>query len=217
MAQQARTFEVEVTKMVRLDYLAFLPEGYGEDTQKKWPLILFLHGMGERGDDLELLKLHGIAKVVEEQPDLPFVAISPQCPETSWWHVEVDALSALLDEVLGKYAVDENRVYLTGLSMGGFGAWQLGSTYPHRFAAVAPICGGGDASKVCALKDVPVWVFHGAQDPTVPLQRSEEMVDALKACGGNVRLTVYRDLEHDSWTRTYDDPALYKWFLQHTL
>ena len=217
MTQQACTFEVEVTKMVRLDYLAFLPEGYGEDTQKKWPLILFLHGMGERGDDLELLKLHGIAKVVEEQPDLPFVAISPQCPETSWWHVEVDALSALLDEVLGKYAVDENRVYLTGLSMGGFGAWQLGSTYPHRFAAVAPICGGGDASKVCALKDVPVWVFHGAQDPTVPLQRSEEMVDALKACGGNVRLTVYRDLEHDSWTRTYDDPALYKWFLQHTL
>ena len=173
--------------------------------------------MGERGDDLELLKLHGIAKVVEEQPDLPFVAISPQCPETSRWSAEVDALSALLDEVLDKYAVDENRVYLTGLSMGGFGAWQLAIHHPDRFATIVPICGGGDPSKVCALKDVPVWVFHGAQDPTVPLQRSEEMVEALKACGGDVRFTVYPDLEHDSWTRTYDNPALYEWFLQHTL
>ena len=217
MTQKAYEFEVEVTRKVRLGYLVHLPTGYGDDPEKKWPLIFFLHGRGERGDDLELLKLHGIAKVVEERDDLPFVTVSPQCPETSWWPIEVDALNALLDDVLRKYAVDESRVYLTGLSMGGFGTWQLARDHPERFAAIAPICGGGDPSKVCALENVPTWVFHGALDPTVPVQRSEEMVEALKACGGDVRLTVYPDLEHDSWTRTYDDPALYEWFLQHRL
>ena len=217
MTQKAYEFEVEVTRKVRLGYLVHLPTGHGDDPEKKWPLIFFLHGRGERGDDLELLKLHGIAKVVEERDDFPFVAVSPQCSRTSLWQVEVDGLNALLDGVLKKYAVDEKRVYLTGLSMGGFGTWQLGISYPERFAAIAPICGGGDPSKVCALENVPTWVFHGALDPTVPLQRSEDMVEALKACGGDVRFTVYPDLEHDSWTRTYDDPALYEWLLQHKL
>jgi len=216
MSQQAHTFEVQITRTVRLDYLLYLPKGYGTDPQKKWPLILFLHGRGERGDDLELVKIHGIPKIVEQRDDLPFIAVSPQCSKDSMWMVEVEALNALLDEVVTKYAVDTDRIYLTGLSMGGFGTWRLAPAYPERFAAIVPICGGGDPEKVGVLRDVPVWVFHGAKDPFVQLSESEEMVDALKACGGNVRFTVYPDVEHDSWTRTYDNPELYEWFLQHT-
>ena len=217
MTQKAHEFAAEVTRKVRLGYLVHLPAGYGKDPQKKWPLIFFLHGRGERGDDLELLKKHGIAKVVEQREDFPFIAVSPQCPTTSMWVVEVDALNALLDEVLSKYNVDEDRVYLTGLSMGGSGSWHLVAAHPDRFAAVAPICGGyGDPLAAPLLKDVPIWVFHGARDTTVLLSRSQGMVDALKAVGGNVRFTVYPDAEHDSWTQTYDNPELYEWFLQHT-
>jgi len=216
MAQQAHTFEVQVTKIVRLDYLLYLPKGYGTDPQKKWPLILFLHGAGERGDDLELVKVHGIPKILKRRRNFPFVVVSPQCSEDAWWPGEVEALAALLDDVVARYAVDPERVYLTGLSMGGFGAWSLAMARPERFAAVAPICGGGNPKHVGVLKDVPVWAFHGALDPVVPLARSEEMVNALQACGGDVRLTVYPDAEHDSWTRTYEDPELYEWFLRHT-
>jgi len=210
-------FEGQITKTVRLKYLLYLPKGCGEDPKQKWPLIIFLHGMGERGDDLEKVKVHGIPRIVEQREDFPFIAISPQCPDTSFWTAEVDALNALLDDVAAKYAVDENRIYLTGLSMGGFGTWALAMEYPKRFAAIAPICGRGDPGKVCVLKDVPAWVFHGAEDQTVPIAGSEDMVRALKDCGGNVKFTVYPEVGHDSWTETYDNPKLYEWFLKHSL
>jgi len=203
-------------QIVRLGYLLFLPQGYGTSPDEKWPLILYLHGMGERGNDLELVKIHGISKIVEQWPDFPFVAVSPQCPdETMWWHHHV-ILNALLDEIVATYAVDVDRIYLTGNSMGGYGTWNLATAYPERFAAIAPICGGGFSEMVCALKDVPVWAFHGAEDQTVELKQGQQMVDALRACGGHVRFTVYAGVGHDSWTQTYDDPDLYKWFLQHT-
>lgn len=213
--QHEHTFEAEIVKTVRLGYLLYLPKDYGADARKKYPMILFLHGMGERGDDLDRVKAHGIPKIAEQKKDFPFIAVSPQCPEFSWWTSELEALNALLDEIVDSYAVDTDRIYLTGLSMGGFGAWSLAMKYPDRFAAIAPICGGGDPEKAEVLKDIPVWVFHGAKDETVPLERSEEMVEALKACGGNVKFTVYPDAGHDSWTETYDNPELYKWFLKH--
>jgi len=198
----------------QLDYLLFLPASYGADPGKKWPLILFLHGAGETGTNLKKIKAHGIPKKVEMQPSFPFITVSPQCPYEFCWRYELPTLDALLDEVVTAYAVDTRRVYVTGLSMGGFGAWALASLYPKRFAAVVPVCGGGDPVTVCNLKDVPVWAFHGALDEQVPPDQSQRMVDALKACGGNVRLTLYPDLAHDSWTRTYDNPALYDWLLQ---
>jgi predicted peptidase len=214
--QHGYTFEVRIVRTVHLRYLLFLPEDYGADPNRRWPLILFLHGAGERGDDLELVKRHGIPKIVERQKDFPFITVSPQCPKGSWWTAEIEALSALLDKIEESYAVDVDRIYLTGLSMGGYGTWHLAMAHPDRFAAIAPICGGGDPEKACVLKDVPVWVFHGAKDPVVPLEESESMVQALKACGGKVRFTIYPDAEHDSWTQTYDNPELYKWFLRHT-
>jgi len=222
MGQRAFTFETQITKKLHLDYLLFLPEDYDKSPQKRWPLILFLHGAGQRGDDLELVKLHGIPNIVEQRDDFPFIAISPQCPVDSWWSSHIAALDALLGEVIATYFVDTDRLYLTGLSMGGYGTWHLAAVYPRRFAALAPICGGGPwflgfPERACVLKDVPIWVFHGAKDPVVPLEESENMVNVLTACGGDVRFTVYPDAEHDSWTETYDNQELYEWFLQHTL
>ncbi len=200
---------------VSLRYLLFLPRDYGADPDKEWPLILFLHGMGERGDDLDLVRIHGIPKIVERQPDFPFVAVSPQCPGETTWRDHHLILKGLLDAIVANYAVDTARIYLTGLSMGGYGTWSTAMTYPKLFAAIAPICGGGFTEFVSELKEVPVWAFHGAEDEVVKLEMGQRMVDALRACGGNVRFTVYPGVGHDSWTETYDNPELYEWFLEH--
>lgn len=220
--QHEHVFESEITtgegaaQTVRLGYLLFLPQGYGSRLDEKWPLILYLHGIGERGGDLSLVKTHGISRIVEGWPDFPFVAVSPQCPHKTVWSKHHIALNALLDDLMRAYAVDEDRIYLTGNSMGGYGTWSLAAAYPQRFAALAPICGGGEPETVCALKEVPVWAFHGEEDPVVDLHYGQEMVDALRACGGDVRFTVYPGVGHDSWTETYDNPELYQWFLQHS-
>jgi predicted peptidase len=207
-------------KMVRpvtmeLDYLLYLPNGYGRQ-DKQWPLIVFLHGAGERGEDLNKVKAHGPAKLVEEGRDFEFIIASPQCPKNQWWPNRVENVMALIDEIAETYQVDESRIYLTGLSMGGFGTWSIASVHPERFAAIAPVCGGGLPFLAINLKEVPIWAFHGARDPIVPLQQSEEMVDAVKSVGGDVKLTVYPDAEHDSWTETYNNEKLYEWFLSHS-
>ncbi len=212
--QKALVFEKTVgDRQVKYNYLLYLPEGYEEKGAKKWPLVLFLHGMGERGDDVNKVKIHGIPKLAEKK-EFPFVAASPQCPLSSDWRRETAGLNAFLDEILEKNAVDPDRVYLTGLSMGGYGTWMWASANPERFAALVPICGGGDPSKAAAIKDIPVWVFHGAKDKAVPLRKSEEMVEAIKAVGGEPKFTVYPDAGHDSWTVTYDNPELYEWMLK---
>ena len=210
--QQGLTFE----QTVRLRYLLFLPKIYGSSSTQKWPLVLFLHGIGERGDDLEAVKVHGLAKVVEQRPDFPFVVVSPQCPDGTLWPDHHLGLKGLVDMIITKYAVDRDRVYLTGLSMGGYGTWSLAMMYPDLFAAIAPICGGGNPDWVGVLKDVPVWAFHGAEDTVVPLEQSQRMVDALRTDGGTAKLTVYPGVGHDAWTRTYDNQELYDWLLEHS-
>lgn len=195
-------------------YLLFLPAGYGAEPDKRWPTILFLHGSGERGEDLELVKRHGPPRLVEHQPDFPFIVISPQCPEMEDWSSSM--LNALLDEVQETHAIDPDRIYLTGLSMGGFATFRLGLRHADRFAAIAPICGGGSPAWVRPEHArVAAWVFHGAKDPWVPLAESEKMVEALQQVNADVRFTVYPEAEHDSWTETYANPELYAWFLQH--
>ena len=214
--QHDQVFEETVTKNLNCKYLLFLPDGYG-DKKQRWPTILFLHGAGERGDDLEKVKKHGPPKIVEKRKDFPFVVVSPQCPAGDWWTDKVEVLIGLLDDIVGRYDVDTDRIYLTGLSMGGYGTWTLGAAHPDRFAAVAPICGGGKRFMALTLKDVPVWAFHGAKDRVVPLKESEEMVKAIKARGGDAKLTVYPDAGHDSWTATYNNQDLYDWFLTHRI
>ena len=211
--QQPAKLDRKVTVTVKANYLLYLPKGYGKDPAKKWPVILFLHGSGERGENLDLVKLHGPPKVLEQGMDLPFVVVSPQCPSDKWW--EPATVVALLDEVIEKYNVDPDRAYLTGLSMGGFGTWDTAIAYPDRFAAIAPICGVGNPYRAPALRNVPTWVFHGEKDDRVPVAASAQMVGVLKQVGGNVKFTRYPDAGHDSWTQTYAHRALYDWFLQH--
>ena len=207
--------EGDIRRSQRLRFLLHLPEGFGAKSGGTWPMILYLHGAGERGDDLDLVKLHGIARVVETRPDLPFVAVSPQCPEGTWWWDHHLILRALVEEVVSRYDVDRCRVYLTGNSMGGYGTWSLGAAFPHLFAALAPICGGGVPELAPFLEDLPVWAFHGDADDIVSPEVTRRMVEALEAVGGNIRFTLYPGGQHDSWTRTYEDPELYAWFLRH--
>lgn len=210
-AQEAKHFERKVQVTAKIDYLLFLPEGYDKSTTK-FPLMLFLHGAGESGTDLQKVKAHGPPKVVETKKNFPFILVSPQSSGRGW---NVDVLTELLQQVMQDYRVDKSRVYLTGLSMGGFGAWSLAAAHPEMFAAIAPICGGGNVADAKKLAALPIWVFHGAKDPVVPLERSKEMVEAVKAAGGDVKFTVYPEAQHDSWTETYNNPQLYEWFLQH--
>jgi predicted peptidase len=210
--QVKQTLEAKASDDLRPDYWLYLPEKYGESKDQRWPLLLFLHGAGERGDDLELVKKHGPPKLADKQA-FPFVVVSPQCAKEKRWNAE--ALGKLLDEVVAKHRVDKDRVYVTGLSMGGAGTWRLAAAYPDRFAAIMPICGGGDPKTAERIKHIPTWVFHGAKDQAVKLQRSEEMVDALKAAGGKPEFTVYPDANHDSWTETYNNPKVYDWLLKH--
>jgi predicted peptidase len=208
--QQQKTFEKRISVNARLEYLLFLPTGYTE-SGKTWPLMLFLHGAGESGRDLAKVKTHGPPKLVETNADFPFIVVSPQSPGRGW---DPNVLDALLVDVLEKYRADRDRVYLTGLSMGGFGTWTLAAAHPEKFAAIVPICGGGATADAPRLKSLPIWVFHGANDMTVPLKRSEEMVEAIKAAGGEPKFTVYPDAGHDSWTATYNNPELYRWLLE---
>jgi len=201
-------------KVLRADgYSYLLHQPPGDPGRGGWPLLLFLHGIAERGADLEAVARHGPPRVVEEGRNLPFVVVSPQCLGGHYWSVAL--LAELLDHAVGTYAVDPDRVYLTGLSMGGHAAWALAVEQPWRFAAVAPVCGGGDPRKAGRLARVPVWAFHGDQDPVVPVAASRAMVEALHRCGGSAELTVYEDAAHDSWTRTYAGDELYAWFLSH--
>jgi len=159
---------------------------------------------------------------LKRRPDFPFIVVSPQCPDGEIWSNET--LLELLDEIIATHPVDTNRIYLTGLSMGGYGTWSLGLQAPERFAAIAPVCGGGEPIRVLlaspaktkSLKSMGVWAFHGAKDPVVKVEESQRMVDALKKAGvRDVELTVYPEADHDSWTATYNNEKLYEWFLKH--
>lgn len=209
-AGQQKPAVLDRSVKVTMKYLLYLPKDY--DQKEVWPLMLFLHGAGERGDNLDLVKKHGPPKLVAEGKQFPFIVVSPQCPNGRWW--EPVELKALLDEIVEKYKVDKDRIYVTGLSMGGFGTWSLAVYQPNRFAAIVPICGGGEPIIAKVLAYPPTWVFHGAKDPVVPLERSEKMVEALKKNGGTVKFTVYPNAGHDSWTEAYNDPQLYEWLLQ---
>lgn len=203
----AETIEMKVP----MRYLEYLPAEY--EQKEAWPLVIFLHGAGERGDDLELVKKHGPPKMVEQGRAFPFILLSPQCPAGRWW--EPMELEAFLDHVVAKYKVDEDRIYVTGLSMGGYGTWGLAQRCGKRLAAIVPICGGGNALAARYTRSIqcPVWAFHGEDDRVVPLSESEKMVDAVKSTGVDAKLTVYPGVGHDAWTQAYANEELWDWLL----
>jgi predicted peptidase len=211
--QSAHLFEATVSRRVSYRYLLYVPNAYSVEPSRRWPFLLFLHGSGERGADLAKVKLHGPPKQLDGRDDFPFVVVSPQCPEDQRW--QADALAALLDDVIGRLRIDPDRVYVTGLSMGGRGTWDLAMSCPERFAAIAPVCGGALPDRACRLKNVPVKAFHGAKDDVVPLAESQTVVEAVKKWGGTAELVVYPEAGHDSWSATYADPSLWEWLLSH--
>ena len=266
-----RGYDSQVTDK-RREYFVYLPAGYHTEPGKRWPVILFLHGGGERGDalqDLDLVLVHGpVAEAWIQGRDLPFIMISPQMPlfdrprrssdqrvperiedgpppprrygprpkqpmarvtdmsissytasasRNSWTRMEGEVL-AMVDDTLREFRADKDRVYLTGLSFGGAGTWHLAMANPNRWAAIAPICGPGDTSRVDRIANakVPVWVFQGGRDTVVRPERVLETVTALEAAGHpDVRFTVHEDLGHNVWTRVYEGWDLYAWFLAH--
>jgi predicted peptidase len=173
--------------------------------------MLFLHGAGERGRDLQKLRKYGPPRLVESKPDFPFILIAPQCPLASSWHTP--PLFALLDDAQERFRVDLERVCVTGVSMGGYGTWQMAIEAPERFAAIAPICGGGVPRLAHRLRELPIWAFHGEEDDIVPLSETLAMISAVRTAGGEPRLTTYPGVQHDSWTPAYATPELYTWLL----
>jgi predicted peptidase len=209
--QSGQRFTTTLTREAALDYLLYLPPGYAAEGAPK-ALVLFLHGAGERGRDLEKLKENGPPKLIALGKAFDAIVVSPQCPEGSFWTEHTETLARLLDDLEARYNVDPRRIYVTGLSMGGYGTWDLLIAQPERFAAAIPICGGGRRIRARALVDLPIWVFHGDADPLVPLAESIDMFDAIRRAGGTqVRLTVLPATGHDSWTAAYDDPAVWDW------
>jgi len=201
---------VKITKQVELDYLLYLPNTPLEEAP---PLLLFLHGSGERGNDLSLVKQNGPPRLIERGAELPFVVVAPQCPTGTWW--KTDSLLALLDHILDQQDIDPRRIYVTGLSMGGYGTWALADACPERFAAIAPVCGPFRSIEPARFRKTPVWCFHGAMDDVVPVNDSVRMVRRIRENEADVRFTVYPDAGHDSWTQAYDEPELFDWLLTH--
>lgn len=210
MTQRLKSFTYD---RLQLSYLLSLPDNYVASASL--PLILFLHDADQRGTDPELLKAQGLPKRLEAHADLPFIVASPQLPPGMWWAtMNLAWLDALVEQLTLTQPVDPNRIYLTGIGMGGYGAWALATAYPQRFAALVPICGGGDPIKACQIKSIPVWAIHGAKDNVVLPRESARMVDALTACGGHVKYTLFESAGHDAWTPAYNSPALYSWLLK---
>jgi len=198
-----------------IPYLLYLPKAY-DSSNTNWPLMLFLHGRGESDGPLSVVAKWGPPRLVSRGEDLPFIVASPQCPRADSWQrpTQQKLLVALLDHLERTFRVDTNRVYLTGLSMGGYGSWRLAADHPERFAAVVPICGAGQTEDAGKLKELPIWVWHGTEDRAVALENSTKMVEAIKAAGGTkVRYTILEHVGHNSWEAAYATPELYSWML----
>lgn len=200
---------------------------------EKYPLVLFLHGAGERGNDNAKQLVHGAKEFLkpENRKKYPCFVVAPQCPSGSWWsagtrenlrtfrekpHEPIRMTLDVLDQLCREFPVDKNRIYITGLSMGGYATWDLISRKPDLFAAAAPVCGGGDTAKAGVISKLPIWAFHGDADKAVPVAQSRSMIAAIEKAGGKPKYTEYPGVGHDSWTRTYANPEFFAWlFEQH--
>lgn len=196
-------------------YVQYLPKDYDEN--KKYPLVFFLHGAGERGEDLDRAGIHGYMRYVKEEgAEYPFIYIGPQCPYDKFWGCYTESLLAFLDYICETLPIDRDRIYLTGLSMGGTGTWMLAMAAPERFAAIAPICGSGIYWNGCTLSNIPIMVYHGDCDLAVPIENSIEMVRSVNMNGGNAQIKVLYGVKHNAWDYAYKGDELYTWLLSHT-
>jgi len=207
--QENGVFETEISKSVTYQYILQKPL----HSVEKEALIIFLHGSGERGTDVEKLKVHGPLKYIQTH-ELDAFILAPQCPDNEMW--EAEALYNLIQKVISEQNIDPNRIYLTGLSMGGWGTWNLAFAHPEMFAAVVPVCGFVDRVPMlnpCQLENIPIRIFHGLLDDVVDVRESIDIYKKLKNCNSDIELTIFDDANHDSWTRVYDHPEIYNWML----
>jgi predicted peptidase len=207
-----------INKRIEIDgterrYVVYVPRQY--DPEKKWPLILFLHGAGERGNDGLLQTEVGIGRAIRKHADwFPCLVLMPQCPERMWWDGARKDVEQTLEKTLREYNIDPDRVYLTGLSMGGYACWMYGAEHAEKFAALMPICGGGREKDASSLATLPIWAFHGASDDVVSPEESRKMVKAVRDAGGNIQYTEFEDTGHNSWDKAYGEEKHIKWLLQ---
>lgn len=204
----------ESDRYFNFGYAQYLPKDFDEN--QKYPLVLFLHGAGERGEDLDVACRHGFLKHVRESDaDYPFMIVAPQCPDGKFWGCYTESLLAFLDYICETLPVDTDRIYLTGLSMGGTGTWMLAMAAPERFAAIAPVCGSGIYWYGVILKDTPILVYHGDCDDTVPIEDSIAMIRSVNRCGGNAQIKILYGVNHNAWNAAYRGDELSTWLLSH--
>lgn len=196
-------------------YLIYLPKEYPTN-QKDFPLLIYLGGGSQNGEDLEKLKAYGLPFYIEQGNEYGFIAVAPQCPENKYWTTE-NWFDSLYADLISAYRIDTSRIYVTGISNGGFGTWQVAMDYPDRFAAIAPLCGGvndKDTSNICRLKELPIWTFHGTADNMIPIGETERIVNKL-ATYGHVRFTRLQKEGHGI-QYLYEDSRIFDWLLQHS-
>ncbi|MEP3209461.1 MAG: PHB depolymerase family esterase [Maribacter sp.] len=205
--------EMETVTTEKLAYYLYYPEDYDSAPEKEFPILLFLHGGGESGDSLVAIKRNGPPKMIVEGKQFPFLILAPQNPyQRKWWNTR--AVSQLLDSIVENNRVDKKRIYLTGLSRGGGAAWEMAVHYPEKFAAMAVVCGMTPVPYAAWIdRNMPIWVFHGEEDESIPITESEAMVNRLKAMGYEVKFTRYPGVGHDSWIKAYQTEELYDWFM----
>ncbi|MBD2701655.1 prolyl oligopeptidase family serine peptidase [Spirosoma sp. BT702] len=193
-------------------YLLYVPEKYASQSTD-YPLVIYLHGSSHRGQDLNKLKRYGLPQVVEKGQTFEFIIASPQCPDGKSWSTD-NWLEPLLDELKTNYRIDTQRIYLTGISMGGYGTWQTAVEYPDTFAAIVPLCGGcDDSTQICRIKKLPVWTFHGAADNVIPISETEQLVKRLAECGNQVTFTRLEQDGHGI-QYLYENKSIYEWLLK---
>lgn len=200
----------EVLQFKSMQYIISYPKGYTED--KKYPVILFLHGAGSRGNNIDLLSDNPYFKITDNNPEFPFITIAPLCSANTWFDM-FETLKEFVQKIRTEEYVELKKIYIIGASMGGYATWQLGMSLPECFTAIVPICGGGMYWNAGRLINVPVWAFHGNKDNTVFVEESMKMVDAVNRNGGNARLTIYPENGHDAWSDTYRNSEVFKWLL----
>ena len=204
-------------KDIKMNCVVYVPEDFKDD--EKLPMMVFLHGAGERGTDPALIKIHGLGKYASQgKLNVRAVVVTPQIPnDVLTWNNLYDEAFDIIDTMAEKYHVDKTRISLTGLSMGGFGTWELGILRPHFFSALAPICGGGMSWRAGVLKDTPIRAFHGDKDTDVEPGMSQFMVDAVNRAGGNAKLTIFHDVGHGSWAPAYEETNVIEWLCAQQL
>ncbi len=203
--------EIERCKIDGMEYAVRFPEGYREG--QKYPVLILLHGAGTRWESLDTLLARDYVTAIEKH-GLSLITVTPLCSAETWFDL-FSSLKGMVKEVVAKRYADAKRVYLMGMSMGGYGTWQLAMSMPEYFAAIVPICGGGMYWDAARLINVPVWAFHGGKDTSVFPEESQKMVQAVTACGGDAKLTIYPENGHDAWTDTVNDRAVFEWLLSH--